>query len=324
MFLRGVRRCVVGRDLVGVIGENLVDLIVASDKPPVLVAGGGPFNVARTISRLGARSLALMGISEDIFGRGIRKKLVEDGVILGFSESLVYPTTVAIAEVEDGVASYHFHLHETAAFQVDLPSLDNVINRYASELGALYIGTLALFVEPMATAGEELILNCAEDIIVLIDPNCRPAAVRDRQDYVDRVRRIFSRSDLVKVSTEDLFYLFGDEPHKDSVRKIQEAGAKIVFVTNGALPLELYHPGGFETFDVLEVDVIDTVGAGDSFVGGFLAYWLQRKYNRADLENFEFVKDGVKAAMEVSAITCQREGAEPPLRIEIGNSSHWR
>lgn len=312
------------RDLVGVIGENLVDLIVANGKTPVLVAGGGPFNVARTISRLGARSLALMGISEDIFGRGVRKKLIEDGVILGFPESLVHPTTVAIAEVEDGVASYHFHLHETAAFQVDLLSLDNVVSRFASDLGALYIGTLALFVEPMATAGEELILNCADDLIVLIDPNCRPAAVRDTQDYVGRITRIFSRSDLVKVSTEDLFYIFGDEPHKESVRKIQEAGAKIVFVTNGALPLELYHPGGFETFEVMKVDVIDTVGAGDSFVGGFLAYWLQKNYNRTDLENYEFVKDGVKAAMEVAAITCQREGAEPPLKVEMDSSSHWR
>ena len=311
------------RDLVGVIGENLVDLIVTNEKPPALVAGGGPFNVARTVARLGARSLALMGISEDIFGRRIRAKLIADGVILGYPEALVYPTTVAIAEVEEGVASYHFHLHETAAFQVDFESLNLAVERYADNLGALYIGTLALFVEPMASAGEELILNCADDLIVLIDPNCRPAAVRDRSDYVDRVTRIFARSDLVKVSTEDLHYLYGDEPHEVSVEKMQRAGARIVFVTNGGSPLELYHPSGRESFDVPKVEVVDTVGAGDSFVGGFLAYWLSNGYSKDDLGDFGLVKEAVIAAMEVSSMTCEREGAEPPLRTDLVSSTIW-
>ncbi len=311
------------RDLVGVIGENLVDLIVAGDKAPALVAGGGPFNVARTVARLGARSLALMGISEDVFGRRIREKLLSDGVVLGYGEALIYPTTIAIAEVEEGVASYHFHLYETAAFQIDRRSLEEIVKEHSIELGALYIGTLALFVEPMATAGEELIINCDQDLIVLIDPNCRPAAVRDRQDYIDRVIRIFARSDLVKVSAEDLLYLYGDEPHEESVGKIRKAGAKIVFVTNGGLPLELYHPEGSESFEVAQVDVIDTVGAGDSFVGGFLAYWLQKGYSRGDLANFEYVKEGVKAAMEIAALTCQKEGAEPPLRVEMTSSAYW-
>ncbi|MDA8196326.1 MAG: PfkB family carbohydrate kinase [Actinomycetota bacterium] len=311
------------RDLVGVIGENLVDLIVTNDKPPVIVEGGGPFNVARTVARLGARSLALMGISEDIFGRRIRAKLLEDGVVLGYPDALVLPTTIAIAEVEDGVANYHFHLHDTAAFQIDIESLVQVTEEFSSELAALYIGTLALFVEPMATAGEMLIRNCADDLIVLIDPNCRPAAVRDRQNYLDRVHRIFARSDLVKVSTEDLYYLFGDVPHEESVRKIQEAGAGIVFVTNGGLPLELYHSGKFETFEVPKVDVVDTVGAGDSFVGGFLAYWLSKGYSKKDLSNYELVRRAVIAAMEVSSITCEREGAEPPLREELSSVSEW-
>jgi fructokinase len=185
-------------------GESLIDMIARSDELRA-VPGGGPYNVARTIARLG-RSCAYLGaLSTDRFGVLLREALRDDGVNDRWAPLTEDPTTLAVAQIgETGGATYSFYVERTSASDL---STEQALAVLVATPSVLYVGTLGLVLEPAAASYEALVDAVARDVLVAVDPNCRPAVVRDPSAYRDRLARVLARADVVKVSTEDLDYL---------------------------------------------------------------------------------------------------------------------
>ena len=152
----------------------------------------------------------------------------------------------------------------------------------------------------------------------MVDPNCRPTATPDVGVYRERMRRVLGRADVVKGSDEDFAYLAMAGTPEASALALLERGVGVVIVTSGAEAARAWCAGGDVVVPVPTVDVVDTVGAGDTFGGAFLAWWLEQGLGREQLADRDRVRDAVAFAARAAAINCTRAGAEPPTRAEMG------
>ena len=296
-----------------VVGEALIDLIVSPDGRIAAVPGGGPFNVARTISRLGVPASFGGGVSDDVFGRRIAALLADDGVDVPVAVRTGRPTTLALAELDDaGAATYRFYLTGTSAADVELADLPPL-----ADVRVLAVGTLGLVMAPIASTVDAAVAGVGDDALVFVDPNCRPGTIGDEAAYRALLDRLFARADVVKVSGDDLAFLDPSSPAIDVARAIQARGARIVLFTDGAHAVRVVHADGDLTVAVPKVDVVDTVGAGDSFGGAFLAFWDAAGRGRHDLDDLDLVRATVERAVVVAGITCTRAGADPPRLDEL-------
>lgn len=298
-----------------VAGEALVDLILRPDGSLAAAAGGGPFNAARTLARLGVDTVFLGGLSDDRFGRMLRGRLEEDGVRLGMPDAVPLPTSLAVAELdESGAASYRFYLVHTSAPAVTDADAHGTLT---PQTRVLHVGTLGLVLDPMATSLERLVADVADDVLVFVDPNCRPRIIDDAGGYRARLARVLARADVVKVSGDDLEWLAPDVPTLDAARALLDQGTRVVLFTDGAAAVHVLTADGSVELPVPKVDVVDTVGAGDSFGGGFLATWVDAGLGRADLADLDAVRRAAERAVVVAGITCTRAGAEPPRLADL-------
>jgi fructokinase len=307
--------------MIAVTGEALIDLVVDPDGRVAAQPGGGPFNTARTIGRLGLEPTFLGGLSQDRFGAQLRALLGRDGVTPAVP-TMAAPTTLALADVDpDGVARYHFYLAGTAACALGYPQLSAAL---PAGVTALHAGSVALAAEPIATGIERLIANdVPADALVMIDPNCRPEAITNREAYLARLYRILRRADVVKVSIEDLAYLAPGVPAHSAATALLGQGPSVVLITDGPRPARALLPGQEVSADVPAVEVVDTIGAGDAFGGAFLAWWSANGLTRSDLHRCGQVLEALQAAVEVAAVTCTRVGAEPPWLKEVTGRPGW-
>jgi fructokinase len=302
--------------MIVVAGEALIDLVIRPDDRIEATPGGGPFNTARTIARLGGRVAFLGCLATDRFGQRLRDTLVEDGVDLALAATTDLPTTLAIAELDpDGAATYRFHTAETSA-----PSLTDAAVAAALEArpDALHLGTLGLVLEPMASALSEATERIGLEAIVMLDANCRPSVIRDRAGYLARLRRVAARADVIKVSADDLAYLDPDVEPIVAAHSLAGHGRGVILLTDGGRPVAVSGASGEFEVAVPEVAVVDTIGAGDAFGGAFLARWMEAGHGRRGLTDPAAVREAVELAIEVANLTCQRVGADPPRRVELG------
>ena len=307
--------------LIAVTGEALIDLVIDPDGRVAAQPGGGPFNTARTIGRLGLAPAFLGGLSRDRFGDRLQASLGRDGVTLAVPRT-VAPTTLALADVDaDGVARYHFYLAGTAACALEYPQLSAAL---PAGVTALHAGSVALAAEPIATGIERLIASdVPADALVMIDPNCRPEAVTNKEAYLARLSRILRRADVVKVSIEDLAYLAPGVPAHAAAAGLLGQGPALVLITDGPRTAHALMPGQEVSADVPAVQVVDTIGAGDAFGGAFLAWWSANGLTGSDLHRCGQVREALRAAVEVAAVTCTRVGAEPPWLSELTGRPGW-
>jgi len=308
--------------MIAVTGEALVDLVVEGESSVVAQPGGGPFNTARTMGRLGLKPVFLGRLSQDAFGRMLRTRLDRDGVTMGVPELTDAPTTLAAVDVDPtGAARYRFYLAGTSAADLDYPLLAAA---RPADVAILHAGTLALVMEPIATSIERLIIaDLPPDALVMVDPNCRPQVITDQRAYRARLSRILGRTDVVKVSVEDMAYLFPATPVPSAAAALLGQGPALVLVTDGPRTARAFLPGQELTVDVPPVRVIDTIGAGDAFGGAFLAWWSASKLTRSDLTRSDAVRAALEAAVEVAALTCTRAGADPPWLAEVSGRPGW-
>jgi fructokinase len=302
--------------MIAVAGEALIDLVVDPGGGVTAQPGGGPFNTARTMGRLGLAPAFLGRLSRDSFGARLWASLDRDGVTLAVPQLTGAPTTLAIADVDpDGVARYHFYLAGTSSCALDYPQLSAAL---PGGVTALHAGSLALVAEPIATSIERLIVSdVPADALVMIDPNYRPEAVTSRAAYLARLYRILRRADVVKVSVEDLAYLAPGVPARTAAVDLLGRGPALVLVTAGASAARALLPGQEVTVGVPPVRVADTIGAGDAFGGAFLGWWSASGLTRSDLHRRGPVREALQAAAEVASLTCTRPGAEPPWLAEL-------
>lgn len=291
-----------------VVGEALVDLVIDADTSVVATLGGAPFNVARAAGRLGAPVAFVGAVSTDRFGTRMMEQLRTDGVDTAAVSRVDVPTTLAAAEVdEDGTASYRFYLDGTSA-----PVLDWLPPVGPSDL--VVTGGLALVLEPMATAVDGLVGGAAP---LLVDVNCRPRVIGDPVAYRRRVASIVAGSRVVKVSDEDLGVLAPGVEPMTAAADLLELGPDVVLVTAGGAGVTVLGAGGHRFVPVVAVDVVDTIGAGDSFVGAFAAWWLATGRDVDAFGDLDSVEAAVRAANVAAAVTCSRTGADPPRRHDL-------
>lgn len=296
-------------------GEALVDLVIDPLGSVVAKLGGGPFNSARTIGRLGGEVQFLGSLSRDRFGSMLHQRLLDDRVGDALVQFTDLPTTLAAAELDDaGSATYHFYFAETAA-----PALTDA--RLPGDTTLLHVGTLGTVLEPMATTLEAVVDGVDDDVLVMLDPNCRPRVIRDRDAYLRRLVRMVRRADVVKVSSDDLEFMSPDRPEA-GVDLLLRAGARVVLHTAGGDAVHVCAGTERVVVPVPAVEVADTIGAGDAFGGAFAAWWTSAGLGRGDLGDLGAVVAAAGAAAEVAAVNCTRVGAEPPWRTELGD--RWR
>ena len=303
------------RPRVVIAGEALIDLIIGRDGSVTPAAGGGQYNTARTVARLGGNVQFLGRMSDDWFGRLLRGKLEADGVGLDLVVDTTDPTTLVLAEIDAaGVAHYHWYVEQTT-----VPGLllaDARRSLYPAP-DALHVGTLGLALEPIADSLAAIVAEVPARTFVMIDPNCRPTATPDYERYRARMQRMLSRADVVKGSDEDFAYLALAETPAASARLLLDQGVGAVLVTHGGEPARGFCAGGDFSVPVPKVKVVDTVGAGDTFGGAFLAMWLEHGFGRRELDDAALLEDAVAFAVRAAAINCTRAGAEPPTRAEM-------
>jgi len=309
--------------LITVAGEALIDLIVDARGRVRPSPGGGAFNTARTIARLGQPVTFLGRLSGDRFGCGLADLLAADGVRLQVPADAGEPTTLAVLDIDPaGVASYRFYLSGTAAAALSRAEVP-------AGTAALHIGTLSLIMEPIASTIEELVRSLPDTALLMLDPNCRPSAIGDKEAYLARLARLLPRADVVKASAEDLAYLSAPASCVPGLLSggpagLLSGGPGAVVVTDGAADVRVFTADGQVTStNVPPVDVVDTVGAGDAFGGAFLAWWVGNGLTRAGVGKSELVTAATVAAVAAAAITCTRTGAEPPWRTELHGKPGW-
>jgi fructokinase len=296
---------------VWVVGEVLIDLIPeGADRKPVV--GGGPANTAKALSKLGIETQFIDGISTDGYGQMAKDELVSAGVRIDCVKYSDKQTCIAIVSLsESGSATYEFVIEDTATFDFNLEWLPNPQTDRPS---LLQIGTLATVIEPGASVLFEWAQSVAKFAPIVFDPNIRPAVISDRAQYVAQVERWIAISSAVKVSDEDIRWLY---PALDIEQVVDDwliKGPSLVVVTYGDKGLTGYRKSEIVSVDSVKVKVADTVGAGDT-VGAILVEAVV-KYGLDNLTGAR-LKTMLKRAAKAAAITVSRVGANPPTSEEL-------
>ncbi|GAB3461773.1 carbohydrate kinase family protein [Actinophytocola sediminis] len=305
-------------------GEALIDLVPAAETPPGELGplrplpGGGPYNVAVTLGRLGAPVAFLSRLSTDTFGEVLLDRLRVSGVDVSLVQRGAEPTTLAVTGIgQDGSASYSFHVEATADRLVTDPG------ELPAAVTILSLGTLSMVLEPGATTYETLLRrHSARGGLVVVDPNIRAAMITDPDAYRARFTSWLPDIGLLKLSVEDAAWLAGGEHAiEDTVRGWLVNGPAAAVLTRGGDGLVALTAAG----DRIEVPtvpavVVDTIGAGDT-VHGALLHWLEKAGISDPAGVREIDADGWHNALEFAAlaasVTVSRAGAEPPYTAEL-------
>ena len=285
----------------------LIDIL-----PTGPVVGGGPANTAKALARLGLQVDFIDGISTDAYGVTARKELERDGVGLTLALNSDKPTCTATVTLDSaGSASYEFLIAGTATFDFNdswLPDPE------ALKPSVLHIGTLATIVEPASTTLHNWAIKCAEFAPIVFDPNVRSSVVGDREKYRSAVEKWVGISSVIKLSDDDVSWLYPEESMDEVAKRWIAGGASLVVVTRGAHGIIGYTEDGYEEVDGAKVAVVDTVGAGDT-VGAILVEGIM-KHSVIGLQG-QVLNAVLHRAAIAAGITVSRAGAQPPRLHEL-------
>lgn len=301
--------------MIVVAGEALIDLVphgtgaLATLRPAL---GGGPYNTAVALGRLGSPTAFCSRTSHDAFGRALLDGLRRAGVDVSGVQRGDEPTTLAVATVgADGSAAYSFYVDGTADRLFTAPA------GLPAGTRAVSFGTCSLVLEPGASAYEELMRTAAaEGVFTALDPNIRAGLIRDADAYRARFRDWLPSVSLLKLSEEDARWLGG------TPREWLAAGPSAVVITHGGDGLTAYTRDGAEhSVPGEKVEVVDTIGAGDT-VNAALLHGLAARDALSSEGLAGLGAEGwtglLRFAARAAAITCSRAGAEPPYAAEVG------
>ncbi len=303
-----------------VIGEALLDLVQPTlDGPYVARPGGGPLNIAVGLRRLGHPTELMARLSRTPLGQVVRRHAQRNGVGLTRSVDTDDQATLAFATLDDrGSAAYEFYVQGTADWGWTAHELESL----PADSRAVHCGSLAAAITPGAEAILEAVqrLHATGSTLVSFDPNVRPRLVGPRPAAVSLVERFVAASHVVKASEEDLSWLYPGRGVHDVLSAWSQSGPALVVVTRGANGCAALTANA-EAAEVsaVEVRVADTIGAGDAFMAGLLSGLADggrlEPASVADLSMAD-LQAALQQATVVSALTCERAGADPPTRAE--------
>ena len=300
-------------------GEALIDMLPRTSTEGEACyapyAGGAVFNTAIALGRLGAETGFYSGIAQDMMGDLLTETLVNSKVD---TSAVVYsdrPSTVAFIKLVDGQATYAFYDENTAGRML---SKDDLPTEVAAD--TLFFGGISLPVDPCGATYEALCHREAANKVIMIDPNIRPGFIRDEATYRARIEGMLSVADIIKVSDEDLTWLFGEGDMMDHAKKLISNGAKLVCITEGAKGSYGITAENVVFVEAQKATVVDTVGAGDTFNAGVLAS-LQSAGKLTKAAVAELDEDTIRTALSLgnraAAVTVSRAGANPPWSNEL-------
>jgi fructokinase len=296
---------------VWVCGEVVIDLIPDGTERRAVV-GGGPANTAKALSKLGIATQFIDGISTDKYGQMALKELHKDGVLLDFVKFSDKPTCLAIVSLNTkGGASYEFVIDDTATFDFSHSWLPDAT---VSKPALLHIGTLVTAIEPAASVLFEWSSKVAKFAPIVFDPNIRPAVMIDRAKYVKQVERWISISNAVKVSDDDIYWLYPGQDLDKVAKRWLGMGPELIVVTFGDKGLAGYRKDSKISVDAKKVVVADTVGAGDTVGAILVEAIIEDGLDKLVNERLTSMLD---RAAKAAAITVSRTGALPPSSDEI-------
>lgn len=317
--------------MIVVIGEALIDMIQDEDHGSNFrgVVGGANSNVALALARRDTPHQFLARISNDIFGRQIKKHLLDNSVAIDYAVDASEQSTLAFATIDNsGVAKYAFYVNGTAdwAWQAkELPTLQALQQMQAT---TIQYGCLAMEMAPGNAVIEHWLadLHESQQFTLSHDINVRPALGFESDVERDRVEKLNRLSTIIKASDADIEWLYGLEPGADVdgiVRDWISGTDKIAIITRGAAGCDLYRGEHKLSIPGIKVDVQDTVGAGDTFMANFLTQLdqlgglgaePQKRLERLDDDD---LAEACKVASVAAAMACERSGAEPPTTKEL-------
>jgi fructokinase len=302
-------------------GDALIDFLpvrsVDGRDAAVPVVGGSCLNIAVGMARLGAPAGFVGGISNDVFGRMIADHAAASQVELRYATRSAHQTTLAFVRSVAGEPQYAFYDEATAS--------QNWIYRPGSipfaEIEAIHLGSTTLASDKGASEALAMVEDAGGSVTISFDPNCRPNLVRHKARYVDRMDAFAAAADIVRMSDVDFEYLYGGSDYAGKAKSLIEAGASLVVVTRGIKGAQAWHgAAGTVEVEAPSVDVVDTIGAGDSFQAALLfALRVQGRIGRQTLAqmNSDELWRALSFASVCAAVTCGRAGADPPRRAEI-------
>ncbi|MFJ9850198.1 carbohydrate kinase [Streptomyces sp. NPDC101150] len=307
--------------MIVVAGEALIDLVpagpAAGDELPALLPkrGGGPYNTAIALGRLGSPTAFCSRLSTDHFGAALLRGLTADGVDTSLVQRGAEPTTLAVAHVgTDGSAAYSFHVEGAADRLFELP------DALPEPTRAVSFGTCSLVLEPGVGAYETLMRReSARGVFTALDPNIRAGLITAPNAYRARFRSWLPHVSLLKLSEEDAAWLAQSDDLVAAAREWLAAGPYAVVLTRGGAGLTVLTRDGLElSVPGRRVEVVDTIGAGDTVNAALLhrldAHGALTSAPGLDAEQW---RDILTYATHAAAITCTRPGAQPPYASEL-------
>jgi len=312
-----------------VIGEALIDLIESRETKGQFqaVVGGANANVALALARRGSNHQFLARISSDRFGDLIKERLVSNQVNLDHSVNTDEPTTLAVISVDaSGKPTYNFYTNGTADWGWTSKELPTKETLKSLNTTTIQFGCLTMAMEPGNLVIEAWAKELQNDVTISHDINIRAALGFDRNKERERVERLNSFSHIIKASDEDIEWLYDLEPGTDLTQIIQswiKDTNKVVLLTRGSQGTRIYRNNETIDFPARKITVVDTVGAGDTFIAHLLGQLEENNYlgeNPLDkLANLptDQLAQYVKTAGIAASITCERAGCEPPTLEEV-------
>jgi len=302
-------------------GDALVDFLpvasVDGRDAAVPVAGGSCLNIAVGMARLGAPAGFVGGISTDLFGRIVADHALNSQVNLRYATRSAHQTTLAFVRHVGGEPKYAFYDEATASrnwtYRTGTIPFD--------EIEAIHVGSTTLATEEGAAQALAMIGDAAGATTISFDPNCRPNLVGDRKRYSARMSAFAEGADIVKLSDIDFDYLYGNEASGDWANAMLAQGPSLVVITRGTKGVQAWHhKAGAINVRAPNVEVVDTIGAGDSFQAALLfALHEQGCLEMVKLQSLGAteLQRALSFACECAAVTCTRAGADPPRRGEV-------
>lgn len=308
-----------------VCGEALWDLFALEDGDELRFEariGGSPFNVAVGLARLEQKAALLTGMSRDPLGRRLTAALTREGVDTRFLIDTDRPSTLSLVDVDRaGAPAYTFYGHDAADRAVrptDLPIL-------APDVWGVHAGSYSLVVEPVGASLRALFEREAGRRLITLDPNVRLTVEPDLARWRARIDRFVAHADVVKASDEDLGLIYPGDAPADIARRWLGAGAGLVVITRGGNGAVAYTNTTTRNAASRPVQLVDTVGAGDTFQAALIAGLSERGVrSRRGLDALaaDAIGDLIGFATEAAAITCSRRGADLPRRREVTRADH--
>ena len=303
-------------------GENLMDMIqIDKSNENALfeaVPGGSPYNMAIAAGRQGVRVGYVTPISEDPIGQRLASNLLNSNVCL-FGPKVPEPTSLALVSIEGGTPSYSFYREGTAE---RLVNLDELTKNLTSEVAIFHIGSLALTGGSDALVWEKFVDKAINrGVKVSLDPNVRPSLISEADVYRQRMKSLMSKVNILKLSDEDLRWLFNESTDEScalsELRAI--ANAELLILTRGSKGSSIWHNDKWYAAPAYPVEKLsDTVGAGDTFMASVLV-WLIKNENMKRLGVLELKEkqDLQYYAGKAASLNCMKQGCSPPWENEL-------